>query len=63
MYTIVLVCIGNFQDYIITNLESTLVLNNEAISQKDHDIEELKHKLFELENDVVILGNSDIEEI
>lgn len=47
---------------IITNLESALIFNNEAINQKDHDIEELKHKLLDLENDVMILGESDIEE-
>lgn len=50
------------QQNIITNLESTLALNYEAMAQKEHNIEDLKAQLFQLENDVVILGGSDIDE-
>jgi hypothetical protein len=51
------------KDITIANLQATSILNSEAIAQKEHDIEELRNQLFELQNDVIIIGNDAIEEI
>jgi hypothetical protein len=47
----------------ITNLEATSILNSEAMSPKSMILKIRRNQLFELQNDVIIIGNDAIEEI
>jgi uncharacterized protein (DUF3084 family) len=49
------------KDQTITTLQTEINLKNQTITEKEHIIDEIRTELFELQNDVVVIGEEALE--